>query len=108
MNVPAAIDTHPPASSHHLAALVLVTGTIPRPPKTSFITSKCFSTVLRKATTIPDLSNICARAGRAVLAGDMWLSDFPDDNPIEQDAFGTPLSFDIQMSVMQVFILEAR
>ena len=76
MNVPATIATPPPASSHHLAALAVVTGTIPGPPRTSFITSKSSSTkkslpsaydatfpypcTCKSRTTIPDLSNIWA------------------------------------------------
>ena len=76
-NERARCDSHAPtpASSHHLAAFAVVTGTIPRPPKTSFITSKSFTTkkslpsaydatfhipAHTSRTTIPDPSNIWA------------------------------------------------
>ena len=86
--------------SHHLAPPAVMTGTIPGPPKTSFIIVQARVLFLpRKVTTIPDLSNICelyepSRVDRG--RRDVGLSDFPDDNPMRArcrgPAFGTPLS----------------
>jgi hypothetical protein len=70
--------------THHLAAFAVVTGTIPGPPKTSFIIVQARVFFAKKVTTIPDLSNICglyepSRVDRGQRV--VGLSDFPDDNP---------------------------
>jgi hypothetical protein len=102
-NMPAAIAT-PPASSHHLAAFVVVTGTIPGPPRTSFITSKSFSSTKKSLpsaydatfripahtsrTTIPDLSNIWAVRAEPCRQGTWGCRTSPTKIPREQDAAG--------------------
>ena len=107
MNVSAAIAAPPrPASSHHLAAFAAVTGTITGPPKTSFITSKSFSTeklafgplydatfripAHMSRTTIPDLSNIWAVRAEPFRQGTWGCRSSPTKIPCEQDAAGLP------------------